>query len=76
MSEPETHRRSLVKGLSYRFFGTLVTGVITYVMTGEPLFALKLGVIDTFAKVVVYYLHERMWTRIPYGKPPPPDYQI
>ena len=30
--------------------------------------ALKIGAIEFFAKIAVYYLHERMWLRIPFGK--------
>ena len=31
---------------------------------------------DTAAKIVTFYLHERLWLRINFGRQPPPDYEI
>ena len=72
----ETARRSLVKALSWRFLATAITTVVAYVLTGELLFAVEIGALDTLAKLLVYYLHERLWTRIKYGKIESTDYQI
>lgn len=72
----ETRRRSLAKALSWRVFATVITVIATYVMTGEITLALQIGALDTTAKLFVYFLHERMWVRIPYGRIDPPDYQI
>jgi len=75
----ETKRRSIVKALSWRFFATIITTAIVWALTGEVEFAATVGVIDTILKLVVYFMHERIWVRIPYGKPKPekpPEYQI
>lgn len=73
----ETRRRSLAKSLSWRFFATLITAMVAYVVTGEAGFAFKIGLLDTSFKFLVYYGHERLWLRISYGLPKkPPDYQI
>ena len=76
MSYVETRRRSIAKAVSYRIVGTLVTAVVTYALTRELLFAMQLGLIDTLAKLGLFYIHERAWMKIGYGKLPPPDYQI
>ena len=72
----ETHRRSLAKSLSWRFFATIITTVVTLVITGEIATAAAVGAFDTVIKFLVYYGHERLWVFISFGKPKPPDYEI
>lgn len=73
----ESKRRSLVKALSWRFFATLITTAVAFGVTGELLFALEIGLLDTTIKIGVYYFHERMWLRVRYGvEAKPPDYRI
>jgi len=72
----ETKRRSVIKALSWRFFATFITATVAYLLTKEWLFALEIGLLDTAAKLLIYYAHERVWLRIPYGKVEPNDYQI
>jgi uncharacterized membrane protein len=64
---PESQMRSLLKAISYRIIGSGLTTAITFLVTGEVLAALAVGGIEPFAKVVVYYLHERAWQRVPVG---------
>ena len=48
-----------------------------YVITGKGDFAAKVGLIDTAVKLLIYFLHERVWDRISYGRvPPTPDYEV
>jgi len=72
----ETRRRSFAKALSWRFFATVITMAVAYTITGELAFAAKIGLIDTSVKLLIYFLHERTWQRISYGKIESPDYQI
>jgi uncharacterized membrane protein len=55
---------------------TIITGVVTYVLTDRLDFAVTVGLADTLVKVFIYYAHERMWTRISYGKVRPLEYEI
>jgi uncharacterized membrane protein len=55
---------------------TVITGVVTYILTGRLDFAVTVGLADTLVKVFIYYAHERMWTRISYGKVRPLEYEI
>ena len=64
----ETHKRSLIKGLSWRAVGTLDTVVISYLITGHIGKALSIGGIELVTKVFLYYGHERAWQRIPWGQ--------
>ncbi|MFH1742502.1 MAG: DUF2061 domain-containing protein [bacterium] len=72
----ETHRRSLMKSLSWRVVATVVTACAAWFITGEQESAAKIAALDTLAKIGIYYAHERFWIRIPFGRPKPPDYQI
>jgi len=72
----ESHKRSIAKTISWRVAATLITGVVTYFLTGRLDFAVTVGLTDTLVKFFIYYVHERMWTRISYGKVRPLDYQI
>jgi len=74
----EKHCRSVVKAISYRTTGTLTTTAISLIVTGSLGWAVSIGVVELFTKVFIYYLHERIWNRISFGRIPPPseDYQI
>ncbi len=64
----ETFKRSFLKSLSYRVLGTLVTVLITLALTKKLELALAAGVLDSLLKILLYFIHERLWTRIDYGK--------
>jgi uncharacterized membrane protein len=71
----EKHYRSLVKGISWRMTGSLDTMIISYLVTGKLKFAFAITGVELFTKVFLYYVHERVWLKIPFGrvKDPPPD---
>jgi uncharacterized membrane protein len=60
----ESHTRSVLKGLTWRFVATSTTIVIVWVVTGKPDMALQIGFFEFFAKIAIYYLHERLWLKI------------
>lgn len=64
----ERHWRSVAKAMSWRVVGTIDTMVISYLITGKVKWALSIGAVELFTKILLYYLHERAWHRIPYGK--------
>ncbi len=64
----ESTQRSIVKALSWRILATVITAVIVYFLTGNLDFAAKVGLADTALKFLVYFGHERLWNRIPYGR--------
>lgn len=64
----ENHFRSLAKAVSWRVTGTVDTIIVAGIITGRFKLALSIGLVELFTKVCLYYLHERLWNRIPYGK--------
>lgn len=63
-----THARSLVKGISWRFFGTMDTIVISYFVTGMWISAFAIGGFELITKVIIYYVHERVWGGVKWGR--------
>jgi len=60
----ESHTRSIVKGLTWRITATATTTIIALAITGQWEAALQIGLFEFLAKLLLYYLHERLWTRI------------
>lgn len=59
-----SHKKILLKTITYRVGATLILFSITWGVTGDPLIGLGVGVIDIVAKMVWYYLHEHVWNKI------------
>jgi adenylylsulfate kinase len=66
----ETHVRSVVKTVSWRVIATATTSVIVWLLTHRFEFALLVGGLDTSAKLVLYFLHERAWDKSHFGRKP------
>jgi len=64
----EKRYRSIVKGITWRFFATVDTFIISWLITGEIKFALSISLIEVATKLFLYYLHERVWNKIKFGK--------
>lgn len=64
----ETNTRSIVKGISWRFFATATTILIVYLFFGRLDLAIAAGLLETVAKIFLYYLHERGWQKIKFGR--------
>ena len=59
--------RSILKAISWRIIGTLDTMVLGWIITGDPIMGLKIGALELFTKFILYYIHERGWSRIKFG---------
>jgi len=64
----ETNIRSIVKGISWRFIATGTTMGIVYFFFGNVELAVATGLLETVAKVGLYWGHEKIWQRIRWGK--------
>ena len=64
----ENHYRSLVKAISWRVTGTIDTILISFLITGQAKWALTIGFVELFTKVFLYYVHERIWNRLSFGR--------
>lgn len=64
----EGKRRSLTKAISWRILATLATTTLVYLFTGNWLLSLGIGTTEGILKLILYYLHERVWNRTTWGK--------
>ena len=60
--------RSLVKSLTWRILAIVVTFASIYVLTGEVTTATAGTILTNSINFVLYYLHERVWLKISWGK--------
>ncbi|MBI3698096.1 MAG: DUF2061 domain-containing protein [Acidobacteria bacterium] len=72
----ESKRRSVAKTVSYRLCAWIITALVAWALTGKISIAMQIGAIDGVIKLFGYFLHERLWARIRYGQPKPPEYEI
>jgi adenylylsulfate kinase len=64
----ETHARSVAKAVSWRLMGTLATALIVFVFTRRLVLSLAVGVFEFVSKIGFFWLHERLWERIRFGR--------
>ncbi|MBU4312631.1 MAG: DUF2061 domain-containing protein [Candidatus Omnitrophica bacterium] len=72
----EHRKRSLLKTLSWRSFSFLLTMLIIFAYTRNLKQAVCVGAGIDVVKMFLYYLHERIWNRVRFGRIKSPDYQI
>lgn len=63
----ESNARTIAKSLTWRLFGTLDTFLFSWLFTNQIGHASSIASVDTVIKLVLYYLHERLWQRVPLG---------
>ena len=63
----KSQRRHVTKTVTWRLIGTMDTILLSWLITGNPLAALKIGMTEVFTKMLLYYLHERTWYKIKFG---------
>ena len=72
----ETKKRSILKALSWRTWATITTAIIVFVFTGELALAVTVGFLEVFAKMGLYFFHERLWQKIRFGKKEIPSFVL
>lgn len=60
----DSKRKSLYKTVSWRILATGTTGTIGYILTGSLALAGSIMTFDFFIKMILYYYHERLWTKL------------
>lgn len=72
----DSRGRSLAKAFSYRLLGSASTGAMVFFFTGDMRTSIGAGLLDSVVKIVLYFLHERVWNSVPFGRPKAPEYEI
>jgi uncharacterized membrane protein len=61
-------KRSLIKTVSWRLTDTGATFLISYLVLGNFAMASTIAVVQLIANTVLYYVHERIWNNIKWGR--------
>jgi adenylylsulfate kinase len=64
----ETFRRSVVKTISYRFIILILDFTAIIIFTGQIKIALGFMVVSNIYTTLGYFIHERIWGKIKWGK--------
>lgn len=63
-----TPLRSILKAISYRVAGTAATAVIVFFATKRWPLTLAAGGADAAIKLALYFVHERIWEKVGFGR--------
>ena len=59
-----SRKRHIAKTFTWRIVGTLDTIALAWLITGNAMAGLQIGVLELVTKFILYYLHERAWSNI------------
>jgi len=62
-----SNKRHLLKTITWRILGTLDTMTLAWIITGNPLTGLKIGLAEVITKMILYFFHEKVWYKVDYG---------
>jgi uncharacterized membrane protein len=68
MAFHENHSRSLVKTITYRVLIIVSNSIIVYLLTRRVDMTVAFITTTNIASTVLYFLHERAWNRVHWGK--------
>jgi adenylylsulfate kinase len=63
----ESHKRSILKGVTWRIIASGTTMTVVYIVTGDLALVASVGAVDVVVKVFFYYIHERSWGKVRWG---------
>lgn len=63
----DSKTRHLAKTFTWRFVGTIDTMILAWLISGDPMVGLKVGGAEVITKMLLYYIHERVWYRFNFG---------
>ena len=55
------YKRHIAKTISWRIIGTLDTIILSAIIAGSWAIGLTIGIVEVFSKMLLYFLHERIW---------------
>lgn len=57
-----------MKTLTWKALATALTFSVSYIYTGQFYFSAALALTSLVAGLVMYYLHERLWNAVQWGR--------
>jgi adenylylsulfate kinase len=65
---PSTYKRSLVKGIIWEGFSFVITLVAVFLVYNNFMLSLKFSLGLSLIKVILFFIHERVWKNVKWGK--------
>jgi len=60
-------KRHLAKTITWRIVGTLDTILLGWLISGDWRIGAAIGGFEIFTKMVLYFIHERIWYKFKFG---------
>lgn len=60
--------RSFYKALTWRILASLDTFLVSFIITGRFDWATSIAIFEIITKSIIYYLHERIWNKVKWGR--------
>lgn len=60
-------KRHLAKAITWRVIASLITAIVAWWITDSFEIGAAIFSIDAAIKIVLYYIHERIWYRVRWG---------
>ncbi len=64
----DKRKRSIVKAITYRLVSILMDSAIAYFITRNTSQTIALVLISNGISIMMYFVHERAWNRVSWGK--------
>ncbi len=64
----ESRKRSLVKAITWRIIVITLLTAVTWTFTSDAQVTISVVVVANTINVVAYYIHERLWERVKWGR--------
>jgi len=64
----DSRTRSWTKSFTWRILGIIILLFLGYIITGSVTKASLLSLTFHFIRVILYYVHERLWDKVSWGK--------
>jgi uncharacterized membrane protein len=64
----ETHKRSMMKSITWRIIGVVLLSGITWLVTRDWKEMTIITTVFHTIRMVMYYFHERIWLRVNWGR--------
>lgn len=64
----ESHARSIVKGITWQVLANITTTSLVFGFTRDVTLSLKVAASAAVIKITLYWLHERAWLRVMWGR--------
>ena len=65
-----------MKAVTWRVIATITTMSIVYIYTGEIDLMVGIGILDVLLKLVLYFVHERIWDQVSIGRSVKEDFKF